>query len=205
MMWMMICVWSCRPDPGAPSYPSVGELPNFGGPDPYEDGEDRRSLGIFYEMGASESYSIDNTERFFYIWGNSFSLFTTDDCTEGYQADRLVVGDLGWWGGGVFWSTPSDFSEWRTLSISLQSTNDDITGLNVGLGQGDGEVLHWFPVVEHGFVYDGEWHHLLIDLTPAWEVLDPTQIQMAFNIEGGGEAGSELLIDNLYFTKEEAP
>jgi hypothetical protein len=192
---------ACRPDAGAPSYPSAEDLPNWGGPDPYEEGEERISLGIFYELGASEAYTIDNTNQFFYIWSNTFSVFATDERIEGYSADRIVVGTIGWWGGGIFWSEEGDFSDWTTLHVSLKSEDENITAIEVGMGQGDGEILHWFPVAEYGFSSDNEWHHLSIPLAPAWDFIDPTRIQMPFNIRGNGPENSEILIDNLYISK----
>ena len=53
-----LLLFACRPDPGNPQYPEMGDLPNFGGPDPYEEGEDRLTLGLFYEMESSENYII---------------------------------------------------------------------------------------------------------------------------------------------------
>ena len=193
---------ACRPDPGSPQYPQMDELPNFGGPDPYEEGEDRLTLGLFYEMESSENYLIDNTNRFFYIWNNTFDVFAANDFIEGYGADNIVVRNLGWWGGGVFWSEAADFSEWTVMNVSFKSNDDDLTGLEVGMGQGDGEILHWFSAEEHGFVHDNEWHNLTIPLAGAWDFIDPTQIQMPFNVRGNGPEGVEVLIDNLYFTKE---
>ena len=200
---LFICLIACRPDPGPPQYPTADELPNFGGPDPYEEGDERISLGIFYEMGASETYTIDNSNQFFYIWGNTFSVFSTQERIEGYSSDRIVVGDLGWWGGGVFWSEAGDFSQWDTLNVALKVENIDITDVEVGMGQGDGEILYWVSAQEYGLEYDNEWYQLSIPLAPAWEVIDPTLIQMPFNIRGNGTPESSLLIDNLYISKEE--
>ena len=200
----MILFWlfACRPDPGSPQYPEMGDLPNFGGPTPYEEGEERLTLGLFYEMGSSENYIIDNTDRFFYIWSNTFSLFATEERIEGYTADKISVGGLGWWGGGIFWSETANFSEWTTLHVSFKSIDEDLTDLEVGLGQGDGEILHWFSAEEYGFSHDNEWHNLEIPLASAWNFIDPERIQMPFNIRGAGPEGAEILIDNLYFTKE---
>ena len=202
---MIFLFLACRLDPGAPSYPTGDDLPNFGGPDPYEEGEDRLTLGLFYEMESSENYIIDNSTRFFYIWSNTFSVFAAEDKIEGYSSDQIVVGDLGWWGGGIFWSEEADFSTWSTLHVSFKSSAESPINLEVGLGQGDGEILHWFSAEEYGFSQDDEWHSLIIPLSPAWENLDPQRIQMPFNIRGNGDEGSEILIDNLYFTKESTP
>ena len=199
---IVLLLFACRPDPGNPQYPGMGDLPNFGGPDPYEEGEDRLTLGLFYEMESSENYLIDNTSRFFYIWNQTFDVFAANDFIEGYAADTIVVNDLGWWGGGIFWSEEADFSEWTTMNVSFKSSDEELTGLEVGMGQGDGEILHWFSAEEYGFSQDNEWHSLSIPLAEAWDVIDPTRIQMPFNIRGNGPEGVEVLIDNLYFTKE---
>ncbi|MEC7987662.1 MAG: hypothetical protein VX278_21015 [Myxococcota bacterium] len=201
LLWMI----ACRPDPGAPSYPTYEGLPNYGGPDPYEEGEDRLTLGIFYELDSSENYSIDNASRFFYIWSNSFSVTSVGDRVEGSAADELLIGSLGWWGGGVFWNAPTDFTEWTLLHVSLKASSDDVSNVEVGMGQGDGEVLHWFSATENGFITDGEWHHLSIPLAPAFEAIDGTRIQMPFNIRGDGIENATLLIDNLYLSKGDVP
>ena len=203
MILPLLLLLGCRPDPGAPSYPLYEDLPNLGGPDPYEEGEDRLSLGIFYEMGASENYVIDNSTRFFYIWSDSFSVTTTDDSIEGSTADNLIAASLGWWGGGVFWDTPTDFQDWDFLNVSLKTADTDMINIEVGMGQGDGELLHWFAVEEYGFEHDGTWHHLSIPLSSAFEILDGARIQMPFNIRGEGPENASLIIDNLYFSKEE--
>ena len=196
---------ACRPEPGSPAYPSADDLPNWGGPDPYEEGAERISLGIFYEMGASETYTIDNTNQFCYIWSNTVAVFATDERIEGYSAERIGVGSLGWWGGGIFWGEEGDFSDWTTLHVSLKTGDENITDLEVGMGQGDGEILHWFPAADYGFSNDNEWHNLSIPLSSAWSFIDPTRIQMPFNIRGSGPENSEILIDNLYISKEETP
>ena len=88
------------------------------------------------------------------------------------------------------------------MNVSFKSNDEELTGLEVGMGQGDGEILHWFSAEEYGFSHDNEWHSLSIPLVGAWDVIDPTRIQMPFNIRGNGPEGVEVLIDNLYFTKE---
>ena len=53
---MLFLLLACRPDPGAPSYPErtgrtvdTADTNFLSGPDPYQDGDKRLSLGIFYE------------------------------------------------------------------------------------------------------------------------------------------------------------
>ena len=202
-MIAFLSIMACRPDPGAPEYPTADDLPNWGGPDPYEEGEERLSLGIFYEMGSSEAYVIDNSANFFYIWSNTFSLFTSDQRIEGTISHEVVVGTLGWWGGGVFWSEEVNLGEWTTMHVSLKTGDERLSAIEIGIGQGDGEIIHWFPAEEYGFVYDNEWNHLLLPLSVAWDALDSSRIQMPFNIRGSGPEGASLLIDNVYFTKED--
>ena len=56
----------------------------------------------------------------------------------------------------------------------------------------------------YGYTNDGEWHFLQIPLQDAidrgW---DPSTVRSPFIFSApGGEAGEQLLIDNLYFTKD---
>ena len=60
---------ACRENPGLPVYPGMGSdtgvsaLPQ--GPDPYEAGEKRLSLSIFYEGEYSDIVEIDNVTAHF--------------------------------------------------------------------------------------------------------------------------------------------
>ena len=71
----LVGVLACRPAPI--EYPdstwgsfdtASSTVDQFLGPNPYEEGDARLSLGIFYEGGFSEEIPIDEVDSFFYIW-----------------------------------------------------------------------------------------------------------------------------------------
>ena len=72
-MMLFAVLMACRPDPieypyndGTASDTGAEEENLFAGPDPYQEGEARLSLGVFYESGYSELIPVDETS--FYIW-----------------------------------------------------------------------------------------------------------------------------------------
>lgn len=209
MTWLWLL--ACRPDPGDPAYP---DLANPGGDDtaedddfldgpvPYEDGDARLSLGLFYEGDASESLPVDDVTRFYYIYDSSYTQSVdVIDRVEGYQSDVLIHAGGAWWGGGVSWSSPEDLSAWTGLSISFQSSSlQDFTVRLTG-----GEIEGSVSVTDHGFAADGAWHHLQIPLSAFTEQgVDLTSVTAPLVLVGEtGAAGDELRVDDLYFTADE--
>ena len=198
---MILALLACRPDPGEPNYPDPGELTIdtndedfLRGDDPYEEGEDRLSIGIFYEGPVSEWVDVDNVENFFYIYEDSFSVTSSDDRVEGYTSDVLEVSKDTWWGGGIHWEgSPRDLSAYNTLNVSLKS--DALEGLELGMKGGDEAKV---PVSDYGYVADGEWHHLDIPLADfSGVVLAGVEIPLIIVAEGT-PSGTTVLFDNLY-------
>lgn len=208
LLTALTVVAACRPDPGQPSYDSpdgwdpTTEDPDFvQSEDPYEDGDDRLSLGIFYEGGFSETLPIDNDTRHYYIYENSYSQTLSDDRTEGLSSDEISpTGAQVWWGGGVTWDTPTDLSEWTTMHISFASADASFATFDVGMG--DGNVEARVNVADRGFVNDGAWTSLSIPLTD-FEGLNLEGVTLPLLLaSGAGTAGETLRVDDFYFTKD---
>ena len=227
MLWLLL---ACRPDPiERPGNESLSELigdtasdglPE--GPDPYEEGEDRLSLGLFYEGGFSEEILIDDQSVFFYIWtveGTSIPTFVqipSYDAVEGMIADELIASDAGWFGGGLSWLQERDLSQWKYMNLSIRSTEEALAGLKIGMGgrykeggscTGSGTRQNWVSLSNYGFVPDGEWHHLQIPLYDFTICLDLEGVSEPFNLLmaplTSEDSGSSVFFDNLYLTVEQ--
>ena len=205
---------ACRPDIGAPDYrqfvggdddDSAGVDPDdLPGPDPYQDGEERLSIGIFYEGGFSAQYIIDEVTNHYYIYDGTFDTFEDFvEREEGFKSDVIAPTGLGFWGGGVTWDQPIDLSAWTQMHISLRSSGADFATFNIGFGGGGGSEVT-VAVTDYGFVNDGEWHQLVIplaDFAAGGAALDAVGLPIQL-IAAAAITGQELRVDNLYFTKE---
>ena len=190
-------------DPVDPTDTNIPEEdPPLEGPDPYQDGELRLSLGAFYEGGYSEVVEINETDTHLYIWSNSMSIGESDDRIEGQLSDEILIGSLGWWGGGIYWDEPRDLSTWTHFNISVKSTSADVTEFEIGMGEGDNGLQEWVDLTTLGFQPDGEWHHISIEIPSTFATLDRTAMQMPMNMRGTGGSGSQIWIDNVYLTVE---
>lgn len=208
MLGAVLALAACRPDPGSPNYanPDVWD-PTSDDPDfvesdnPFEEGDERLSIGIFYEGGFSEALPVDNATRHVYIYEDTFSIGVSDNRFEGLTADEIsLTGAQVWWGGGVHWDTPTDLSEWTTLHVALASSDPSFESWTLGMSDGITEAR--VNVADAGFVADGSWSSLRIPLSD-FEGLDLSQIAIALLVVGeSGTAGDSLLIDDLYFTKD---
>lgn len=200
-MSLLLLGLACRPDPGAPSYPDpepwvVTDDPEFYA-DPLDPGEERLSIGAFYEGPADEVVPIDDAETHFYVYENTFSVQTTDDRWEGYVADTLTHGSLAWFGGGIHWDSPRDLSGWEALHLVV-STSDEASW-DVGLTGGGVEARR--AVADYGLVADGSWHELQIPLED-FAGADLSSVSVAFLIVGEqGETGDEFTLDAVYYTR----
>ncbi len=199
MIWLLL---ACRPDPGAPSYPEPGgwttdsDSEFLPGPDPFIEGEDRLSIGIFYEGESSEFVEIDNVTNHFYIYESSFSVTSDAERAEGYVSDRVILSRDTWWGGGVHWDSPRNVSAYNTYHLSLRS--DDVGSFSIGMKGGTETQL---PASDYGFVSDGAWHHLVIPLADFGVDLSVTEIPLIL-VSDTSSTGAELLVDNVYMDVE---
>ena len=204
-------------EPGAPDYASQEEFnweeevevveEPLEGPDPFVPGEDRMSLGAFYEGGSSLEIAVDEITRHFYIYQDegsgdlTFSQSSSTDRLEGLRSDEVTHGGGGWWGGGIHWDSPFDLSDWETLHIGLKSQDTAFESVHIAM-ESEGAALE-IRVADYGFVADGEWHMVEVPLSvfsDAGVAMDAITIPMRM---GGlaGDAGATLLVDNLYLTR----
>jgi hypothetical protein len=199
-MILALSLLACRPDPGAPDYPTrepwVVEDSDF-----YQDalspGEERLSVGLFYEGTATETYIIDDTVNHFYIYENTFSDTTTDDRVEGYVADTITHGNLAWWGGGIHWDEPKDLSGWEALHFWVTTSN--MADWSVGLTGGGVEVRA--AVADYGLVADGAWHEIVVPMS-AFDAADLTSVTVGLLlVSDTGTTGDRMILDDLYYTR----
>ena len=106
----LLLLSACRPTLGPPDYPAFGVWTETGdaflvGPDPYEPGEERLAVGIFYEGEVSELVIVDDVSTHYYIY-DGYTQLVSSDRVEGLESARLVQGLNTWWGGGVHWDSP---------------------------------------------------------------------------------------------------
>ena len=199
---------ACRADPGAPSYPqadtgmedSGAGLPQ--GPDPYVPGENRLDLGLYYEGGSSERIEINDIDTHYYIYESTYTeKVELQDIIEGRAAAKLEVGEKGWMGGGLTWDIPRDLTTWGILAISLRSGDAGLSGLALHMQAGTEAIR---PLVDYGWVPDGQWHHLrvpLADFAAAGANLSAVTGPYVL-IAAGVAPGEKLTIDNLYIEQE---
>ena len=228
IMSLLALLFACRPDPieypynSADALDTAGETENqFGGPDPYEDGDSRLSLGVFYEGGYSDLIPVDDETSFFYIWITEFTSLPTytqtptTDRVEGNVADEITAGEHGWFGGGVSWNIAKDMSAWTTLFVSVKSESEALSGMQVGMGgaldlsggcSGNATRQNFVDLTDYGFLTDGEWHHLEIPISDLTVCMNVEQVAEPFMLLTAGlsasDAGATVLIDNVYFTGE---
>lgn len=211
-MSALLLLLACRPDPGSPLYPDpsavdtgdTGEDDDFyGGPDPWQEGEARLSMGAFYEGGSSEALPVDDVTRHYYIYDGTYTQ-TVDviDRVEGYQSDVILHGGGAWWGGGITWDSPEDLSAWTTLHVSMKASTDSFATIELHLTGGGVETI--VQATSYGWAADGAWHHLAVPLADfAGGGTDLSSVTGPFILIGtAGSSGDELRVDNLYLSAE---
>ncbi len=178
--------------------PDGGEEAGLPGPDPFEPGEQRLSVGVFYEGGSSELVEIDNSTAHLYLYESTVSVEEVGEPLEGRLAHRLVHAGGDWWGMGVHWSSPRDLSRWASLHVSFRS--ESLAEVEIGLN-GAADDRHAVRASDYGYAADGEWHSLQIPLADfAARGLDLAAVTSPLSLGGPkSEAGDFVLIDNLYF------
>lgn len=204
---MLFLLLACRPDPGAPSYPDRMGLildtadTNFlSGPDPYQDGDKRLSLGIFYEGGYSDLIPVDDVTVFYYIYNNYTETTDPDDRVEGYVSAVWTISGQTWFGGGVNATVPVDLSAWDTLHFSVKGLpTETITDLSVNVETAAGST--GVDLFGEGFAMDNTWHTFSFPLSTF--STDFTETNGLFvMVSDAGAGGDAIKIDNLYFTAE---
>ena len=176
-------------------------LDSIVGPGPFESGEQRLSIGVFYEGDKSDSVSINNEDTHLYLYENTVAIEASEDRLEGQVSDGIIHEGTAWWGLGVHWDSARDLSAWGTLYISFQST----TFADVEIGMtGAEDDRHMVLASAYGYAADGAWHTLAIPLADfVADGLNLAAVSSPLNLTGpGGNAGEVLLLDNVYFTDE---
>jgi hypothetical protein len=184
-------------------------------PNPFQPGDERLSVGYFYEGGRSTTIEINTVTTEYFIFAidvtdpiatRSFAEGTSDDRAEGQASYEVTLNGSPFWAGGIIWFEPFDLSAWTTMFVSFKSSDPSFASFDLTLQSGeeeepDGVVL---DPSAYGYANDGEWHFLEIPLQDAvdrgW---DPSAVRSPFIFSGpAGTQGEVLLIDNLYFTKD---
>ena len=204
-------------DDGSPDYSShVGLVPpDVKGvePDPFEPGDERLSVGWFYESGRSDEVELNGATRNWFIFvtdiNNPATTLTATQATsgdrlEGPRSDALTLLGTPFWGAGIIWDNAIDLSDWTTLHVSFKSSDPSFASFELTLQSGDDAAGVVINPTSYGYTNDGQWHTLQI---PIQDVVnrgfDPSRVRSPFIVGGpGGQAGDVLFIDNLYMTKE---
>ena len=202
---------SCLPDAGDPPdytdhadlIPPVETLPVIA-PDPFQPGDARLAVGLFYEGGRSETIPINGLTTNYFIFEGSYQQQTSTDRLEGQTSDELTLNGTSFWGGGIIWSEPIDLSDWTTMYVGFKSSDPSFENFDLTLQSGVTSTDTVLDPVAYGYTNDGEWHFLQIPLQDAIDAgFDPSTVRSPFIIgAAGGVAGEVLLVDNLYFTND---
>ena len=203
-------VGGCTTDLGTPDYSGqVGLRDRIQGPffpfppvppDPYQPGEERLSVGYFYEGGRSETIPINNVTTNYFIFvvdvnrpgqtltGNQFP---SRDRLEGLESIEFTTADQPFWGAGILWGEAIDLSEWTTMYVGFKSSDGSFERFDLTL-QSAATVPNVPPpdprsVVldprDYGYVNDGQWHFLRIPLQDAIDLgWDPSNARSPFII-----------------------
>jgi hypothetical protein len=197
----------CRPDPGTPSYPEpsgwgvdTADTSFLAGPDPYLDGEQRLSLGAFYEGGYSELLPVDDVNIFYYIYNNYTQAEDSNDRVEGYVSDVWTVSGSTWFGGGINATVPVDLSAWDTLHFSVKGQpSETLKSLTVQVETAAGTAP--YELFDSGFALDSEWYTFAVPLSFFSSDLSSVSGLFVLVSDAGG-GGDVVKIDNLYYTAE---
>lgn len=210
-----VAIAACRADPGDPDPLRLGPVTPpesldedaLPGPDPYVAGEDRLSLGVFYEGGAS-AVLPPGPSIHYYIYveatsgGLTYAQVRVSDRVEGRFADRLLHGGKAWWGGGVHFDVAQDLRAWTTLHLSLKSSSATFDKINVGMNS-DGAV-ETVDAADYGWAADGQWHAIAIPTADLADLgVDLGAVTAGLTLGGGaGTSADSLQIDDVYFSAE---
>jgi len=198
----------CRPDPGPSRYDQQEPFPHddgggesLPGPNPYQVGQRRLSIGAFYENGASDVIPVDNMASNLYVYSDTVTLLPDSDHIEGKSATRVTHAGLTWWGFGVHWMMARDLSSWTRLHVSLKSSDAAFAAVDVGMNNANPVFVH---AQAYGWANDDAWHSLVIPVADFVAAgLDATQVAAPFVLTGGaGSGGEKLLVDDVYFTAD---
>jgi hypothetical protein len=201
----------CRPDPGSSHYDQQEPFPGqdggddaLPGPDPYQPGERRLSVGAFYESGFSDVVPIDNMTSNLYVYSDTVTLVPDSDHIEGKSSTRATHAGLTWWGFGVHWMMSRDLGSWTHLHVSLKSHDAAFAAVDVGMLDANGTNPFLLHAGDYGYTNDDQWHSIAIPVADFVAAgLAVGQVTAPFTLTGGaGTGGEQLEIDDLYFTAD---
>jgi hypothetical protein len=199
----------CRPDPGPSHYDQQEPFPTddggaelLPGPFPYQPGQRRLSIGVFYEGGFSDVIPVDNMTSNLYVYSDTVTLLPDADHIEGKSSTRVTHAGLTWWGFGVHWMTPRDFATWTHLHVSMRSADATFADVQIGMnGPMDGMPV-FVHAGDYGWANDDQWHSLDVPVS-AFAGLPLAQVSAPFILSGGaGTGGAQLKLDDVYFTAD---
>lgn len=206
---VLLLLGACRPDPGESDYenhqpsgqadggtnPEDEFLP---GPFPFEQGQRRLSVGL-YEGGRSEEFVINDVDSQLHLYDGTFTLETSTTRVEGKESHRVIHAGKTWAGLGIHWTGAKNLDGWKTLHVSLNSSDTGFSAVKIGMNDTEGFQVE---ASKYGYVNDGQWHHLAIPLADfAAGGVSLGAVQAPFVLlSGAGPSGNVLLMDNLYFT-----
>ncbi len=208
----LLVLTACRPNPGVPDYSGMASLFGDGGapmslpgPHPYVPGTRRLAFGAFYEGGSSDQLPLDN----YFIFSNSYATVPSDDRVEGLQSDELDFNGTSFWGGGLFWTKPTDMRGWTTLHVSLKSDATNLAVIALRMlyltpAPASTETTIAVKANAYGWKNDGQWHTLDVPLTDfVSQGLDLSRMRSPFTIGNDQSAataklGDVLLLDDVY-------
>jgi len=146
-------------------------------PDPFQVGDERLYVGLFYEGGYSEEILINTSTTDYFVFAvderepvktRSFAEGVSRDRVEGRFSYEITLinppapgcgvppGQSCWWGGGILWFEPFDLRGWTTMFVSLKSSDPSFETFEITLQWGDAidaqgnelEVMGIFPPLD---------------------------------------------------------
>jgi len=207
-LMIVALVAGCRPNPGPSHYDQQEPFPHddggadlLPGPNPYQPGQRRLSIGAFYEGGASDVVPVDNMASNLYVYSDTETLLADPDHIEGKTSTRATHAGMTWWGFGVHWMTTRDLGAWTHLHVSLKSHDEAFAAVDIGMNNANPVFVH---AASYGWANDDAWHSLTIPVADfVAGGLDVTQVAAPFVLTGGaGSGGEKLLVDDVYFTAD---
>jgi hypothetical protein len=201
---------ACREDPGEADYTThLGVRDRFDcdltllpGPNPFQPGDTRASLGVFYEGAASEVFEFGPNQQYF-VFEESFNQLPSCERIEGILSDEIILNGSFFWGGGIFFQDeeenlmPADLSIYDSLRVSLRSGDPAFEVVEFTMFSNGTSGVR-VDARDYGYRNDDNWYNL--DIPLADFEIDLTQVTSPLVFGGPGIAvGESLLIDDLYF------
>ncbi|MFW2389690.1 MAG: hypothetical protein ACN4G0_15235, partial [Polyangiales bacterium] len=146
---------SCTPDMGTPDYSGLEGLRDPIDPfppvppDPFQPGDERLSVGYFYEGGWSEEIPLNQIDTNYFIFAAddnnvvatlTYSNDPSSDRMEGLESLLFRLNDQPFWGGGIFWDNPTDLSEWTSMFVGFKSSDPSFARFDLTLLYGAGDA-----------------------------------------------------------------